>query len=282
MTRQDSLNDLGNLDAFLSSWSLELRARQDRVRSLIGEAHWLSDGHHKEAIIREFLTRYLPRQHSVNRGFVKPADLSLRVSPEVDILVCDQTRHPPLFNEGGLVIVPPSSVVAHFEVKTRLSTSSLREAVGAVSRTQRAIATSANSQAVWRCVCFFGGQQADLEKDLVRIRRELEAAFANERAPLPGWDKGFTLPTCLVVVGAFVVFVRCDSAAGKCVIRLFPSREASLAYAFADMFSSITRSSGNSTNELDQMIEQSSFGPPISKEFEMRRTDGTKNRSRAK
>lgn len=45
---------------YLESWSNELIARASRVRQLIGSRHWLSDGHHKEMLVREFLKRYLP------------------------------------------------------------------------------------------------------------------------------------------------------------------------------------------------------------------------------
>jgi len=42
-----------DFSGYLGSWAAELGARQNRVRMLIGDAHWLSDGHHKEAILRE-------------------------------------------------------------------------------------------------------------------------------------------------------------------------------------------------------------------------------------
>jgi len=37
-----------NVHSYLCSWSDELVSRANRVRMLIGDAHWLSDGHHKE------------------------------------------------------------------------------------------------------------------------------------------------------------------------------------------------------------------------------------------
>ena len=103
---------------YLESWGLELTARQNRVRLLIGDAHWLSDGHHKEAILREFLQRYLPSEVVCSTGFIRAATPEKRCSPEVDILVYSGRVHLPYFSEGGISIVDPASVLANIEVKS--------------------------------------------------------------------------------------------------------------------------------------------------------------------
>ena len=113
---------------YLESWSKELHSRADRVRQLIGDAHWLSDGHHKEAILREFLRRYLPVHVQVSRGFIRRA-LTDDCSPEVDILIADLMANQPFFNEGDLLVVSPSSVIAHMEIKTKFGKSELLDAL---------------------------------------------------------------------------------------------------------------------------------------------------------
>lgn len=87
--------------ACLESWSDELLSRSQRVRRLIGDAHWLSDGLHKEELIREFLARYLPPTLRVSRGFIVPADHELSVSGEIDVLITDTKTEPPWFSEGN-------------------------------------------------------------------------------------------------------------------------------------------------------------------------------------
>src|SRR4051812_43930803 len=60
---------------YQESLALELRASMDRVRHLIGEAHWLTDGEHKESVLRQVLRTRLPDSTAVGRGFVcYPAD----------------------------------------------------------------------------------------------------------------------------------------------------------------------------------------------------------------
>jgi hypothetical protein len=44
--------------ACLESWADELLSHSQRVRTLISDAHWLSDNLHKEALGRKFLSRY--------------------------------------------------------------------------------------------------------------------------------------------------------------------------------------------------------------------------------
>lgn len=140
---------------YLGSWSSELISRADRVRHLIGDAHWLSDGHHKESLVREVLQRLLPPNLSICRGFVKPPDDEIPCSPENDILVSDPAIHPPFFNEGGLVITPPSNVLALIESKTTYSQGKLVEAIAAQAATVRTLCTyEPRGERRWRGVLF--------------------------------------------------------------------------------------------------------------------------------
>ena len=49
-----------NTPEFLKSWSAEIKSKANRVRDLIGDVHWLSDGNHKETLIRAFIRSYVP------------------------------------------------------------------------------------------------------------------------------------------------------------------------------------------------------------------------------
>jgi hypothetical protein len=248
-----------DIGGYLESWSSELKARQDRVRLLIGNAHWLSDGHHKEAIIREFLDRYLPSNLVVSRGFVRPSRVAEQCSPEIDILIVDPGRHPPLFNEGGLIIVPPSAVLAYFEIKTRFSRSTLRNALKSVCATQSALSSAIDAHRIWRCVCFFDAA-VDLlpepaativSQELARTARVYFKSNSSSQLTQAG-----VLPTCIVCISRFVGFIRGESVLNRSTLKWFHTSEISLACALADMFSSITgKGLHPSVSELDQMIE---------------------------
>ena len=107
-------------ERYLRSLSDELRAQSQRVRDLIGDAHWLTDGFHKEFLLAEIIRRHLPGSHIAGRGFVvSPSHLEVR-SREQDILVVDTSCEAPVFHQGGVIICFPSAVRAAISVKTTL------------------------------------------------------------------------------------------------------------------------------------------------------------------
>lgn len=201
---------------YLQTWAEELASRANRVRLLIGDAHWLSDGHHKEYLIREFLNRHLPATLSCNRGFVRPPDESVRCSPEVDILISDSTRHAPFFNEGGLSIVAPSACVGHFEVKTTFGKDTLKEAIEHQIATQQVIDSYTGAAAkVWRGIAFFSVPESrSLESaanTVVDALRECADSFVGEITFVH-------VPKCITVFGEYVFYLGKSQTAGRCQI----------------------------------------------------------------
>ncbi|MEK4963500.1 DUF6602 domain-containing protein [Weizmannia sp. FSL K6-3076] len=61
----------------------EFEAVKDRVRYLIGSAHWGEEGRYKEVILINFLRRILPNTISVGTGFIKDGD---NVSTQSDVI----------------------------------------------------------------------------------------------------------------------------------------------------------------------------------------------------
>lgn len=105
-----------NFEEFHKSIAKELAATQDRIRNLIGDTHWQTDGEHKEAALRKVLRNHIPDLYHVGRGFVS---LKNDTSNQIDILITDK-KHPTLFRDGQLRIVTPDAVRAIIEVKTRV------------------------------------------------------------------------------------------------------------------------------------------------------------------
>jgi hypothetical protein len=111
-----------NTVEYFRDLSNELRAVQNRIRNLIGDVHWPSDGAWKESVLRTVLRRYLPPSFTVGSGFILTPD---GVSTQMDILICDDSA-PVLFREGDFVITTADCVRAAVEVKTRLSKPKLK------------------------------------------------------------------------------------------------------------------------------------------------------------
>jgi len=116
--------------AYYESLSAELNALKDRVRQIIGKAHWQSDGEWKETMLRSVLRRHLPISVGVGRGFVISPEKS---SPQIDILIYDASK-PVLYRDGDFVLITADAVWGIIEVKTKLARGNLEESVNQLTK----------------------------------------------------------------------------------------------------------------------------------------------------
>ena len=72
---------------YFLSLSQELEALKKRVRFLIADQHWQTDGEWKESVVRQVLRRHLPIDAVVGRGFiVSMSGYSSKFSEPVDFV----------------------------------------------------------------------------------------------------------------------------------------------------------------------------------------------------
>jgi hypothetical protein len=111
-----------NPSEYHKSIASEINSLQNRVRYLIGDAHWGEDGRYKEAVLRSVIRRFLPSNISLGTGFVidKQEDDKIAISKQIDIIVYDNT-YPVLFSESDFVITTPANVRGIIEVKTKIN-----------------------------------------------------------------------------------------------------------------------------------------------------------------
>ncbi len=105
-----------NTRARLESISGEFSVLKNRVRDLIGDKHWPSDGAAKESILRVALRRYLPTNVGVGTGFVVGTD---DCSGQIDVLLYD-TFKPVLYRDGDFLCITSDAVKGIIEVKTKI------------------------------------------------------------------------------------------------------------------------------------------------------------------
>lgn len=129
------MNNRINIKEFHQSVTKELNLIKDRVRNLIGDAHWGEEGRYKEAIVKNIFKKFLPANISLGTGFIlKNSDIiygersSLSVSKQIDIIVYDNS-YPLLFSEGEFIVVSPKDVKAIIEVKTSINNSIIGETI---------------------------------------------------------------------------------------------------------------------------------------------------------
>jgi hypothetical protein len=128
-----------NIEQYFRSIALELRALQDRVRHMIGDAHWPTDGEWKESILRNVIRRAAPMSVSVGRGFVVSG---AQCTTQLDILIHDNS-HPVLYRDGDLVFVSPAACLGIIEVKSRVDLAGVRAASARLANAARFIRSSA-------------------------------------------------------------------------------------------------------------------------------------------
>lgn len=255
-----------DIKLYLHSWSNEIDARKNRVRQLIGDAHWLSDGHHKESILREFFIRYLPKDFNICRGFVKTTrDLSI-CSPEVDILVSDPRINPPFLFEGDLQIVDSSTVIAQIEVKTTFSKSTLKNALLNVCRTQSIIGNHKEADQGWKGIFFFTcDAKFTLESLLDMTEEALKEVAASLEAEGP--QVRLIAPTCIAALDRHCCFLH-QTSPRNISLKIFDLGELSFPCAFADMFAALRRRNGGTVlGGLDNVIESLPVPIPLTREI---------------
>ena len=107
--------------AFAYSFADELLSQSRRFGRLI--FHRGTTGGYREELVRALLRRTLAERYHVATGFIDGCDLQL------DVIIYDRIEYAPVLREGDLVVVPMDSVRAVLEVKTRLTTGTLKEAL---------------------------------------------------------------------------------------------------------------------------------------------------------
>ena len=147
------------IEQFFQSLTSELEALKDRVRQLIDDRHWQTDGEWKESVIRHVLRRHLPASVEVGRGFVIAAESA---SHQIDILLSDSTK-PVLFRDGDLAFVTPDAVLGIIEVKTRATPSAVSEAATKLAEDMLLVRRHPNSRAFCAFFAFedAGGESGD-------------------------------------------------------------------------------------------------------------------------
>jgi len=236
------------------SWAQELKSRSDRVRNLIGNAHWLSDGHHKEDILRQFLMRHLPARIRVTRGFMRSSEPSEGVSREIDAMVSDSEGELPWFVEGNLTIAPPSSVLAQIHVKTEFAVEELTDVLLSGAHNQRVFEACASNRSLWFGAVFFSATKAKSSDQQKQIWRN-----AVGKAKKRGIGRN-QLPDCVVIVDGPVFLPEKVASSDNKVfsIRAYDCGETAAAIFLSNLYDSIPLNGKDSTRrgEWFRMITQ--------------------------
>lgn len=201
------------------------------MRQLIGDAHWLSDGHHKEELVREFLRRHLPPRLRVSRGFVCPSLSTSPVSPEIDILISDSENELPWFCEGGLTIVPPSSLKAHIHIKTKYEGTEIRDILASCHAVHEACSSQTHVENIWSGAIFFSSPGIDYSTALSRLIDQINLEFQGREM------SASSFPNCICLVeGATILSDKPSDSDEYLTFRSFDSLKHSIAILLNNLY----------------------------------------------
>jgi hypothetical protein len=80
--------------------------------------HSATKGQEREDPLIEFLNENLPKKYSVVKGEV--VDLFNKTSPQMDVMIFDNTRNIPLYSDGAYIL-PAEALLASIEVKSKMT-----------------------------------------------------------------------------------------------------------------------------------------------------------------
>ncbi len=175
-----------NRGRYLLSLAEELYVQSTRVRDLIGNAHWYSDGHHKEYLLVDLLRRHLPAGMLASRGFVISTTESERRSKEQDVLIVDVSQEAPIFSQSDMIIVFPRTVRAAISVKTKMEKRSIVDSVEGLNSVRDLATENMDPRLVW-CGAYYFEVDTGIGKNPTSVYQIIidAANGCSVRSPVP-------------------------------------------------------------------------------------------------
>lgn len=118
-------NMSGVLQQYYQGITQQLRSEVDFINSLF--EHQGIKGEGNEAILRELLTKFIPRRYGIGTGVV--IDRHGKPSRQCDIVIYDTFLYPSLLSLTSVHLFPVDIVYATIEIKTTLSSKTAKEAI---------------------------------------------------------------------------------------------------------------------------------------------------------
>lgn len=243
-----------DVDSYLGSVARELEADAYRVRCLIGDKHWLSDGTHKEAVLAGVLARFIPSDFLIAKGFVRARGREVRLSTEQDILIVDTSSEAPLFQEYGLAICCPENLLASVSVKSGFSMREVKSSVEGWQSTTTGIGIFGDIPSIFYGAYFFNG---DKQPPISTIKSTAEYMLSTPATP--GRDDLPAGIESVIACSSGCVFVCRRSNEGKRQVVVHQGGRMAPVFLIANVAHSASLRRGGGKPELVSQLEDLRF-----------------------
>lgn len=181
---KSSYRDLAN---FFGSTATTLKAQGQRVRNLIGEKHWQSDGSYKERLLKKAIREVVPSTLRIGDGFLiyrkDREQEDFEISRQIDILVYDDRYVAPIFRDDDFVVILAETALATIEVKSNWGKdfSKLAEELEKIQIAHNLyrLARNDGEPLLFTACIAFSTPQPQSSKTLQRFVRKLKESFIN-------------------------------------------------------------------------------------------------------
>ena len=120
------IGELMTLVEYMTDVAKEMSLQSTAIRRDFSQ-HRLSAGENRQDLVEKFLVNHLPERFGVSTGFVISQDGMF--SSQADLVVVDKLNNAPLYRHNRNMLWPSEAVYALIEVKTKLDSRDLRDAV---------------------------------------------------------------------------------------------------------------------------------------------------------
>ena len=252
---------------YLQSLADELRAPASRIRDLIGDKHWPTDGAYKEQLLAEVVRRHCPSGTLVARGFViSDIDPSV-VSREQDLLLVDISREAPLFSEAGIVVAFPRNVLASISVKSSLRKDALVDVVSTLSSLRTAAAhPSLDPADIW-CGGYAYEAEVSAATTYEHIAEAVRASRVVYRNPSPQIVP--VGPDCIVAGEDLLWTLDRTNGDGPAVIRGFSCEGLAFAFFLGQLVNHLSHLRDKSDSDFSSLLYTATPTQPPEHRFQL-------------
>lgn len=113
-----------DVENYFNAVQEEILIKRKQLKCLISQSTIL--GSYYEEIMRDVISRFVPKRFSLTTGMLAYGEES---SKQMDIIIYDNNESYPIFSTERKVVISPTSVRAIIEVKSEITTRSLKKAI---------------------------------------------------------------------------------------------------------------------------------------------------------
>ena len=243
---------------YLQSLHFEVKHQSDRIRNLIGDKHWLSDGIHKESLISSVLIRHLPHSFSLGTGFAIHPNSIQESSKELDITIIDKRFEAPIHSQFGFEVCFCTQLAGSLSVKSKLDKNSF-------TSTLDNLVSVAKLQISGHSKPWLGGIFFDDELEPSQFLNSLSNWYNNDNEINAAFNQLKEFRMFLGTTGKCLATIQNIEGSGQITsnLAIFDCPNTAFAIMIADLSADLSERAGSNDRQLNNFIWDTQYSKKI-------------------